>query len=107
MLFSSLTFLYFFLPAVLLCYFLAPMRCKNGVLLAFSIAAPIVCRPFYYAHIGPLELEAHTGLSREEIKTAYNEMLDYCLGEEEFSTGEIKICRDFSEEWGVTPSIST
>jgi len=60
------------------------------VLLAFSIAAPIVCRPFYYAHIGPLGLEEYTGLSREEIKTAYNEMLDYCLGGEEFSTGVLK-----------------
>ncbi len=37
MLFSSLTFLYFFLPAVLLCYFIAPMRYKNAVLLAFSL----------------------------------------------------------------------
>ncbi len=37
MLFSSLTFLYFFLPAVLLCYFIAPRRCKNAVLLAFSL----------------------------------------------------------------------
>ena len=37
MLFSSLTFLYFFLPAVLLCYFAAPMRLKNAVLLIFSL----------------------------------------------------------------------
>ncbi len=37
MLFSSLTFLYFFLPAVLLCYFIAPMRHKNAVLLVFSL----------------------------------------------------------------------
>ena len=37
MLFSSLTFLYFFLPAVLLCYFAAPMRLKNPVLLIFSL----------------------------------------------------------------------
>lgn len=57
-------------------------------LLTGAIAAPIVCRPFYYAHIGPLELEARTGLTRAEIKTAFNEMLDYCLGETEvFSTG--------------------
>jgi integral membrane protein (TIGR01906 family) len=60
------------------------------VLLAFSIAAPIVCRPFYYAHIGPLGLEEFTGLSRQEIKTAYDEMLDYCLGGEEFSTGVLR-----------------
>ena len=56
-------------------------------LLTGAIAAPILCRPFYYAHIGPLELEERTGLTREEIKTAFNEMLDYCLGAEEFSTG--------------------
>ena len=60
------------------------------VLLSAAIAAPILCRPFYYAHIGPLELEERTGLTREEIKTAYNEMLDYCLGAEEFSTGVLK-----------------
>lgn len=55
-----------------------------------AVAAPILCRPFYYAHIGPLELEARTGLTREEIKTAFDEMLDYCLGGEEFSTGVLR-----------------
>ncbi|MCR4622340.1 MAG: MBOAT family protein [Clostridiales bacterium] len=38
MVFSSLTFLLYFLPAVLLCYFLAkPLRLKNAVLLVFSL----------------------------------------------------------------------
>ena len=37
MLFSSLTFLYYFLPAVLLCYFLAPKGWRNAVLLVFSL----------------------------------------------------------------------
>ena len=60
------------------------------LLLSFSIAAPIVFRPFYYAHIEPLELEQNTGHTRSEIKTAYNEMLDYCLGAEEFSTGVLR-----------------
>ena len=59
-------------------------------LLTAAIAAPILCRPFYYAHIGPLELEAHTGLTRGEIKTAFNEVLDYCLGAGEFSTGVLR-----------------
>lgn len=59
-------------------------------LLTGSIAAPILCRPFYYAHIGPLELEARTGLTEEEIRTAFDEMLDYCLGAPEFSTGVLK-----------------
>lgn len=38
MVFSSVTFLYYFLPAFLACYFLAPgIRVKNTVLLAFSL----------------------------------------------------------------------
>lgn len=58
-------------------------------LLTAAIAAPILCRPFYYAHIGPLELTERTGLTEDQIKTAFNEMLDYCLGAEEFSTGAL------------------
>ena len=37
MLFSSVTFLYYFLPAVLILYFLAPWRLKNTVMLLFSL----------------------------------------------------------------------
>ena len=55
-----------------------------------AVAAPILCRPFYYAHIGPLRLVERTGYTEEEIKTAFDEMLDYCLGKEEFSTGVLK-----------------
>ncbi len=63
-------------------------------LLTFSIAVPIVFRPFYYAQISSLNLEEETGLTEEEIRTAYDEMLDYCLGEsEEFSVGVL----DWSE----------
>ena len=57
------------------------------VVLTGSIAVPLLCRPFYYAHIGPLGLEEY-GLSRAEIETAYDEMMDFCLGRrEEFSAG--------------------
>ena len=41
MAFSSMTFLFGFLPAVLVCYFLLPTRCRRGrnmVLLLFSLA---------------------------------------------------------------------
>ena len=38
MLFSSVPFLYYFLPAVILCYFLVPRQLKNTVLLLFSLA---------------------------------------------------------------------
>ena len=57
------------------------------VLLTGAIAAPILCRPFFYAHISPLGLAEKTGLTEEEIRTAYDEMMDYCLGGDTFSTG--------------------
>lgn len=58
------------------------------LLLSVSIALPILIRPFYYAHIDAFDLPKHTGLSVEEIKTAYDEMMDYCLGKTDvFSTG--------------------
>ncbi len=38
MLFSGIPFLYYFLPIVLICYFLAPKGLKNTVLLVFSLA---------------------------------------------------------------------
>ena len=37
MLFSSIPFLYCFLPAVMLTYFLVPRKLKNTVLLLFSL----------------------------------------------------------------------
>ena len=52
-----------------------------------SVAVPLLCRPFYYAHIGPMGLEDY-GLGREEIIRAYDEMMDFCLGRrEDFSAG--------------------
>lgn len=53
--------------------------------LAGSVAVPILCRPFYYAHIGALHLE-EWGLTGEEIRQVYDQMLDFCLG----------LCPDFA-----------
>ena len=72
----------------LLCVLIAVLTALT--LLTAAIAAPILCRPFYYAHIGPMDLEERTGLTREEIVTAFDEMLDYCLGADEFSTGVLR-----------------
>lgn len=58
------------------------------LVLSASIAVPILCRPFYYAQIGPLGLEEYTGLEEEQIRQAYDEMLDFCIGlRKDFSTG--------------------
>ena len=56
--------------------------------LTASIALPIYIRPFYYAHIGPMGLEAYTGLTAEQLKEAYNGILDYLtLPNRPFSCG--------------------
>ena len=45
MVFSSITFLFYFLPIVLGTYYIVPNKLKNAVLLAFSI--------FFYAYGEP------------------------------------------------------
>ena len=58
------------------------------LVLSASIAVPILCRSFYYAHIGPLGLEEYTGLDESVIRRAYDEVLDYCTGKtDQFSAG--------------------
>ena len=47
MLFSSIPFLYYFLPCVLILYFLAPKRCKNAVLLLASLVFYAWGEPVY------------------------------------------------------------
>lgn len=50
------------------------------LVLTASIAAPLLCRPFYYAHIEALDLDGYTGLSVAQIKQAFDQVMDYCLG---------------------------
>lgn len=45
-----------------------------------SVAVPLLCRPFYYAHIEYLGLAEYTGLTLDQIRTAYDQMMDFCLG---------------------------
>ncbi|MEA4832194.1 MAG: MBOAT family O-acyltransferase [Oscillospiraceae bacterium] len=60
MVFSSIGFLYVFLPAVLFVYYIAPRRCRNSILLVFSLA-------FYY--IGEQKLV---------IIMLFSALTDYC-----------------------------
>ena len=65
------------------------------LIITLSITLPILFRPFYYGQIDSLELVDNTGLTYEQIKQAYDEMMDYCLGfSSEFSAGVLR----FSEE---------
>ena len=64
-------------------------------IITFSIGLPIYCRFFYYLQIEPLNLVEETGRTYEQIKTAYDEMLNYLtLPGTTFSTGVFK----FTEE---------
>ena len=57
-------------------------------ILSTAIRLVIICRPFYYAHISALALDERAGITVDEAKQAYGEMLDYCLGYNgEFRTG--------------------
>ncbi len=62
---------------------------------SFSIGLPIHIRGFYFSQIDDLELEKASGATEDEIREAYNELLDYLVyPNAEFSTGVF----EYSEE---------
>ena len=65
-----------------LCFFVAVFT------LTFSISLPFFIRPFYYLQIEPLNIPAEAGESKETIKDAYDDVLDYIINPfGEFKTG--------------------
>ena len=60
------------------------------LMISFSIAIPMYFRPFYYLHINGLDLVEKTKYSFYVIKNAYDDVLDYLLFNQPFSTGELK-----------------
>lgn len=70
------------------------------VILAGAIALPILFRPFFYWHITPLDICARVGLTFEQVKTAYNEMLDFCIGiTDSFSVGVLPFSQSGAEHF--------
>ena len=61
-----------------------------AAILSSSIAVPLLWRGFYYLHIDALDLPEHTGYAVEEIRGAFDEMMDYCVFGEPFGTGVLK-----------------
>ncbi len=60
------------------------------LVLTGAVAVPLLCRSFYYAHIGPMELSGYTGLTEGEIRTAFDQVMDFCLGlRPDFSAGAL------------------
>ena len=71
---------------------LASLSCSVALALlavSFSIAVPILFRPFYYVQIGALDLPEQTGWSQETIREAYDEVLDFCVLGRPFGTGQL------------------
>ena len=60
-----------------------------GLILSFSIAVPILLRPFYYVQIDALDLPERTGWSEETIREAYDQVLDFCVLGKPFGTGQL------------------
>ena len=72
MLFSSTTFLFAFLPMVLLCYYVVPRFLKNAVLLVFSLVFYAWGEPVYvFLMLGSIVVAYVTGLlcDREKFKS--------------------------------------
>lgn len=59
-------------------------------LLTAAISFPILCRPFYYAQIDSLNLVETTGWDEETIRGAYDQVMDYLVGNAPFGTGALK-----------------
>ena len=75
------------------------ISCILAILLALfaisaSVAVPILCRPFYYAHIEALDMPEKTGWTHEQIRRAYDDMMDFELKGADFATGDLKWSED-------------
>ena len=70
LLFSSIPFLYYFLPLVLICYFAAPKKLKNTVLFVFSLIFYAWGEPLYvFLMAASITLAWGFGLLMERAKT--------------------------------------
>ena len=59
-------------------------------IISFSFAFTILFRPFYYCQITKLHIEEKTGYTYQEIKNAYDDVLDFSLFNKPFKTGVLK-----------------
>lgn len=68
-------------------------------ILSLSVAVPLVCRSFYYAHIEWLHLPEYTGYTVDQIRSAYDEMMDFCMNGAPFGTGVLRWTRSGMEHF--------
>lgn len=58
-------------------------------IISAGVAAPILSRSFYVAHVHALDLPKETGWSEAEILEAYDDVIRFCLRGGDFSTGRL------------------
>lgn len=63
-------------------------------IISFSLSFVIICRPFYYLHIDLLNITEKTNYIKEEIKEAYDDIIDYTTLNKKFSTGKLKYSKE-------------
>ncbi len=59
-------------------------------IISFSFAFVILFRLFYYLHIKYLNIPESTGYTYNEIKDAYDDIMDYSILNKPFSVGDLK-----------------
>lgn len=64
------------------------------LVLTFSIGLPIHCRFFYLMQVEPLKIKERSGLTEEQIVSAFNEIMDYLTRGKPFGVGGLA----YSEE---------
>ena len=63
-------------------------------IISLAISFVILFRPFYYWHIDMFDLPEKTGFTYNEIKESYDDVLDYTVYHQPFSTGVFKYSSD-------------
>ena len=110
MLFSSIPFLYYFLPLVLVCYFCVPFRWKNFILLFFSLifyswGEPryIFLSEDYYKNIFSTELAYKNALDIENyLKKYINPEIYESANEKDKNAFIFEYCLNICEMKGIT-----
>ena len=76
------------------------------LIISASIALPILFKPFYYLHLNMMKLNTKVGLSTFQVKQAYNEVINYCIGlEPEFSAGVFKFSESAASHFADVRSL--
>lgn len=75
-------------------YTVAVILVLMALVLSAAVAVPLLWRGFYYLHIEGLDLPAKTGWTAQEIRGAFDEMMDFCVFGQPFGTGVLKWSQD-------------